>query len=224
MSYFRHSLASIIGWLRAWFIARRRDGRVSPSQMTSWTPSTSRVEMAEPSWYEVVSTLGIEQGDILAGCPTPMVASPTFPVNEGEPISIDVVDLTLIVLTQSCDLENDKVDEVLLAEVVDWETVKATGGQHVKATEFRRALVQGNVPGYSLLSKSRETVVMNWSLVDFHRLHVLPKVYIERFAAQAGDRLRMLSPYREHLAQGFARYFMRVGLPHDAKAFVAEGK
>jgi len=36
--------------------------------------------------------------------------------------------------------------------------------------------------------------------------------------------LRMLSPYREHLAQGFARYFMRVGLPHDAKAFVAEGK
>jgi len=29
---------------------------------------------------------------------------------------------------------------------------------------------------------------------------------------------------REYLAQAFARYFMRVGLPLDAKAFEAEGQ
>jgi hypothetical protein len=38
-----------------------------------------------------------------------------------------------------------------------------------------------------------------------------------------GPRLRLRSPYREHLAQAFARYFMRVGLPHDARAFEKEG-
>jgi hypothetical protein len=34
-------------------------------------------------------------------------------------------------------------------------------------------------------------------------------------AVRAGDRLRLLPPYREHLSQAFARYFMRVGLPQD---------
>ncbi len=33
------------------------------------------------------------------------------------------------------------------------------------------------------------------------------------------SRLRLLPPYREHLAQGFARFFMRVGLPVDIPAF-----
>src|SRR5262249_39772943 len=37
------------------------------------------------------------------------------------------------------------------------------------------------------------------------------------------EELRLHSPYREHLAQAFARYFMRVGLPHDARAFEKEG-
>ena len=180
--------------------------------------------MAEPSWYDVVSTAALEQGDILSRCPTPIVGPPTFPIDDGDSLSVEVVDLTLIVLTQSCDLENGKVSDVLLAEVVDWATVKATGAAHLKATKFREALVQGNVPGYSLLSKSEHVVPMDWALVDFHRMHVLSKAYLEEFTAQVGDRLRMHSPYREHLAQGFARYFMRVGLPHDAKAFIAEGK
>jgi hypothetical protein len=28
-----------------------------------------------------------------------------------------------------------------------------------------------------------------------------------------GKRLRLLPPYREHLSQAFARFFMRIGLP-----------
>ena len=32
----------------------------------------------------------------------------------------------------------------------------------------------------------------------------------------------MRSPYREHLAQAFARYFMRVGLPVDIPAFKSD--
>ncbi len=180
--------------------------------------------MAEPTWYEVVSGGDIEQGDILRSCPTPVMGSPSFPISDGDSVDIDIADLDLVILTQSCDLENDKVDEVLLAEVVEWETVKQSGPQHFRASDFRKALVQGNVPGYSLMSKSELDVPMSWSLVDFHRLHVLPKAYLVTFVAQAGSRLRMISPYREHLAQAFARYFMRVGLPHDAKAFVNEGK
>jgi hypothetical protein len=34
-----------------------------------------------------------------------------------------------------------------------------------------------------------------------------------------GRRLRLLPPYREHLSQAFARFFMRVGLPVDIPPF-----
>jgi len=60
-------------------------------------------------------------------------------------------------------------------------------------------------------------------VVDFHRLFTLPKAFVSWFAASSGPRLRLRSPYREHLAQAFARYFMRVGLPNEARAFEKEG-
>ena len=36
---------------------------------------------------------------------------------------------------------------------------------------------------------------------------------------ELGTKVRILPPYREHLAQAFARFFMRVGLPVDVPPF-----
>lgn len=55
-----------------------------------------------------------------------------------------------------------------------------------------------------------------WSIVDFRSLFVRPRELVTAHARSVGSRLRLDSPYREHLAQAFARYVMRVGLPHDA--------
>ncbi len=52
----------------------------------------------------------------------------------------------------------------------------------------------------------------DWLIVDFHHLFSLPKPYLEDVAEQQGERLRLVAPYREHVAQSFARYMMRVGL------------
>ncbi len=93
----------------------------------------------------------------------------------------------------------------------------------MRSRKFRKLLVDGNVPGLSLLHRREPYPALPWSVVDFHRLFTLPKAFVTRFAAGSGLRLRLRSPYREHLAQAFARYFMRVGLPHDAKAFEQEG-
>jgi hypothetical protein len=48
---------------------------------------------------------------------------------------------------------------------------------------------------------------------------------IDAFVAQPGNRrrLRLTSPYKEHFAQAFARFYMRVGLPHDAGSFESAG-
>src|SRR5262249_44474717 len=125
------------------------------------------------------------------------------------------------------DIENNKIDYLLLAPVTDWiSTVRSevqAGNTGVKSREFRKKLIDGSIPGLSLLHKHDGPPSLEWSVVNFHRLYTLPKTFLQQYAQSLGPRLRLRSPYREQLAQAFARYFMRVGLPHDAKAFEKEG-
>jgi hypothetical protein len=184
--------------------------------------------MNDSDWYEITQGPLLRQGDILFGCPV-FTATPnwTWPIPEGAPLDIDFLDLDVVVLTQSCDLENDKVEDALLAQVIAWPeavaTAMRTGKTHIKSREFRKKLVEGDVPGLSLLHKRDQEPRLAWSVVDFHHLYTLPKAFLCQFATACPSRIRLRSPYREHLAQAFARYFMRVGLPHDARAFEKEG-
>ena len=45
---------------------------------------------------------------------------------------------------------------------------------------------------------------------------MLPKIFVEKVAAAQNPRLRLKAPYREHLSQAFARFYMRVALPREA--------
>ena len=56
-------------------------------------------------------------------------------------------------------------------------------------------------------------------VVDFRRVYSLPVTFLRRRATQCGNRIRLLPPYREHLSQAFARFFMRVGFPVDIPPF-----
>lgn len=47
-----------------------------------------------------------------------------------------------------------------------------------------------------------------------HYVYSVPRSFLESLLKQRmQSRLRLLPPYREHLSQAFARFFMRVGLP-----------
>ena len=51
-------------------------------------------------------------------------------------------------------------------------------------------------------------------VVDFHDIFTVPRTFLESLLSQRQTpRLRLLPPYRDHLSQAFARFFMRVGLP-----------
>ncbi len=184
--------------------------------------------MERPDWFEPVQGPDLLQGDILLNCPVFSLSDDVpFPLTEGFLPTFYVDYFDLAIMTQSCDLANDKITEVLLAQVVEWsEAVRAAGNTNpvLKSREFRKSLVAGNVPSLSLLHKREAFPTLSWSVVDFRRLFTLPKSLVRRVAETSGPRLRLMSPYREHLAQAFARYFMRVGLPHDARSFEAEGK
>jgi hypothetical protein len=56
-------------------------------------------------------------------------------------------------------------------------------------------------------------------IVDFRNVFGVHISFLMQFIRNQNKRLRLLSPYREHLSQAFARFFMRVGLPADIPKF-----
>jgi hypothetical protein len=172
------------------------------------------------NWYDVVSGPDLEQGDVFQDVLFPVVlnADPQRP-------EVVLEQVTAVVVSQTCDLVNGKLEQVLFAAVVSYEQYAVeqdrAGNGFVASKRFRRAVLDGALAPLSILRPSLHTPPLPWSLVDFRRTYSLPFAGASALADRLGPRLRTRSPYREHLAQGFARFYMRVGLPIDASEFEA---
>ena len=55
----------------------------------------------------------------------------------------------------------------------------------------------------------------DYHIVNFDIVEKIPVKALKKYARKIKNRLRLLPPYREHLSQAFAKYFMRIGLPSD---------
>jgi NADPH:quinone reductase-like Zn-dependent oxidoreductase len=65
-------------------------------------------------------------------------------------------------------------------------------------------------------ASSPDVLSIPHQVVDFHEVFSLPLDFLTAWVQAKGEpRLRLRPPYREHLSQAFARFFMRVGLPDD---------
>jgi hypothetical protein len=153
------------------------------------------------------------QGDILDNCPVvvPELAGIELTAETKEvPSQIRFIDA--IVVTQSCDLEQRKVESVLLCPTLPVE--KLQENETYKKSTIKQGLRDGLLVGYHLMNKC---VIPGFErdlfAVDFRYVYVMPFDYMTEYVARHGERLRLLPPYVEHLSQGFARHFMRVGLP-----------
>lgn len=171
----------------------------------------------EYPWYEVVEGGTLEQGDILESCPV-IVPDPNlpFPVPEDDDVPGILRFFDVVVMTQSCDLENANVDDVIICPHFD---VSQAGQGGVPLGKNRQQEIgKGRSPRYSMLEASDIAgAEMGIRIVDFGRVFSLPNQYVQRHAENQGPRLRLCPPYREHLSQAFARFFMRVGLPQNIK-------
>ncbi len=62
-------------------------------------------------------------------------------------------------------------------------------------------------------------LIDDFLVVDFTSVYSVHFDTLATIAQENDSRLTLLSPYKEHLAQAFARFFMRVGLPADIPKF-----
>lgn len=164
---------------------------------------------------------------MLSGVEVPRVSGLPHDGADRDELDVETVDLDVIVLTQTCDLEHAEQEEVLVGRVVSWVDFAvaqvAAGNQAVRSREFARNLRNGTIPPLHLLRAHDGDPALARSLVHFRELHTLARSQLQRHAGRQRTRLRLRSPYREHLGQAFARFFMRVGLPLDVGDFERSG-
>lgn len=168
----------------------------------------------ESFWLEV-NDRGLRQGDYLTDCAVPVVGS-SFPLADEE-IVVDEFDL--IILTQSCDLEQGKADLVAMSPIYSLSEFAANNpkfGQKNLKNELRK----GRIEGLHLVTSPTEPENNEKALiVDFRQIYSLPLAYLINHANNSDPRWRLKSPYLEHFSQTFARFFMRVGLPSGIPEF-----
>jgi len=179
-------------------------------------------EIRDYPWYQIVRGPDFTQGDIIQECPIPVPqpddAFLRAAVQGEEPIAqVGLKTATLIVITQACDIENDKAQSIVLCPVWPLELI-GERYQDYASQGGRERLRKGHIHHWHLLNKDDE-LGLGFLVVDFRELYALPTNYLRLFTERCGERPRLLPPYREHLSQSFARYFMRVGLPVDIPPF-----
>jgi hypothetical protein len=172
--------------------------------------------MRDYPWYEIVdASEALMQGDFIGTCP---VIVPSSSIEVGR-ISAEILEYDVIIMSQSCDLANQKLDNVLVSPIWPINEMELEN-EFFKSRKGKESLRQGNLPGYHLLNRcERENFEADFQVVDFRNVYGVPMDFLFDLSRKRGKRLRLLPPYREHLSQAFARFFMRVGLPVDIDLF-----
>jgi len=172
-------------------------------------------------WYAVISGRDLQQGDILFDCPVFVIPPEASRAPGGHLVTVER--LNVIVLTQSCDLALMPdglcaVEDVILSPIYKRQQL-ADHKTFGKAQAWEQAR-KGRHAGYHVLNRCElPGHELDFMLVDLRRIFTLGVDMVREIAATPAERVRLLPPYREHLSQAFARFFMRVGLPVDISPF-----
>ncbi len=196
----------------------------------------------EYPWYEIVpETEGLEQGDFIDNCE---VFIPSYTShNVATMVSADTQEIyakgvlrtyDVVVISQSCTLENRGPDDdnyVLVcprraySEYVNTYLAKDQGAktreQIMKAIHANLEQIRlGRSYQYCLLNECKGLdLTCEMQVVDLGTVFSISYDVIQLMAQSRDQRLHLLSPYVEHLAQAFAYYYMRVALPTPIPSF-----
>jgi len=166
------------------------------------------------NWYEIVDGTKLEQGDFIFDIEVPVVRG-----TKKDEFPFDIETFDTIVLTQSCDIQKEAVEHIVLCPVWDIE-VAAKHTPQFATPEGRESLRKGRVVAFHLLNRcDLPGYERDYMVVQFERIIVSPKDTILALAASQKNLLHLLPPYREEMAQRFGMFFARVGLPVEIPPF-----
>ena len=150
----------------------------------------------------------IDQGDIIEGCP--LTALVSFDLDNSVAAKVDYVLRRILVLTQTCDLANEKTTRAIGAVVFNAQDLVQEG--LLKPAEIRGSVRAGRVWGWYFLPKNAE-LGLSEMIVDLRHLHTIRLDLLKSLCRRGQRRARVQPLYREHLAKHFADTYSRIGLP-----------
>ena len=168
-------------------------------------------------WWERTEGRDLAQGDLLPRCQMPVFRGAS--VDSGEIQEEFIETATLIVLTQSCDLENNKVPNVAMCPIYTLPEFEAVNPAFKKQIEWENVRKGRRDALHLLAGPDDPGNNLDSQVADFAHIVSLPVDYLANHAESLGQRWRLKSPFLEHFSQAFARFFMRVGLPSSIAPF-----
>lgn len=184
--------------------------------------------MQKYPWYDIVAgNEELEQGDFINNCnvliPTyiPVEVESSASTNQQSFEAQGVTEIhDVIIISQSCDLENKKIEFVQLCPVISYsyfveEIRRSQPGSNTKTIlRLMNEIRLGRLYRYYMLNVcDLLDFAKEIQIVDLGTSYSIPRNVMKQMVQSNGDRLRLLSPYKEQLAQAFAYFYMRVALP-----------
>ncbi len=172
-------------------------------------------------WYELLqNSEDITQGDIIKGCPVTELLE-TSEINE-DIMQSKIIFVDGIVMTQACDIANNKAKNIVICALFsksDFEAQQLAEGKTKKQIDgILDSICKGQQNSLHIINNfNSDDFSQDYYIVDFKSIYTLPIGIVKKTALNNNIRLRLCPPYREHLSQAFARFFMRVGLPVNIK-------
>lgn len=172
--------------------------------------------LEQEPWYEL-ATDHIQQGDFVSDLriyaqdnPRGEADAEGFITAEGR---VETIPLSVI-MSQSCDLLLDRGDtHAVLCPVLSVESLVAQYDRQRVGDWWEQARKGNAVNYHPLASCTLPTRERGEALVDFRRIFEVELGPLVAWAESNRPIVRLNSPYREKLAQAFARKIMRIGLP-----------
>jgi hypothetical protein len=159
--------------------------------------------------YEQPATADLSQGDILEGCPILVWKLAPPPLDLDVPPEIRII--RVVVLTQACDLAQDKTTRVVVAPV--HAAADLVAKNILKAGVIQDQVRRGQVFGWYFLPAAPVPINLAESIVDLRELHTIERRTLEYLVGDGKRVARICTPWREHLAQHFGATYTRIALP-----------
>ena len=150
----------------------------------------------------------LDQGDLLDDCPVASITANEVGRVAQSKFAIDLH--RVLAMTQTCDLAMAKTRSIVVASVFDAQAMIDEG--LVKAADVKGPIRAGRSFGVYFLPADSEAS-LGEMIVDLRRLHTVGPEFLDALRLAGKRRLRLLTPYREHLAKHFADTYSRIGLP-----------
>jgi hypothetical protein len=148
----------------------------------------------------------LDQGDMLKECPLLFLHGDPRAENASGMVSYQRV----LVLTQTCDLAQDKTSRIVVALVTPAEELVLSG--ELKEASVRGPIRMARTYGWYFLPAD-ESAGIPELIVDFRQLHTVSREILEALCLEGHREARLRTPFREHLAKHFADTYSRIGLP-----------